>query len=289
MNSQTSRKLIVAGGLAAVVVTGVVIFALRSPATSVAHGPPPSAASEIPGAPPVAGAQTPGAPPVAGAQTPGAPPVAGAQTPGAPPASAAQTPPAAPPAVAQIPAAPAAVAEIPDTHAAIAHKDRVATKSADTATASAAEPKLARNRHPAKAATSAVATNDTVTRTGSAADTSEKTAAETVANSVDSVKSADELTTPPAPSSPPSVDQKVATGTAEFAASDSQITTDVKSQIAGDSLSKDVNIGVTTTHGVVALTGKLASQDAIDHVKDVAGKVKDVKSVDGSALILASL
>ena len=54
-------------------------------------------------------------------------------------------------------------------------------------------------------------------------------------------------------------------------------------------LSKGVNIGVTTTHGVVALTGTLTSQNAIDHVKDVAGKVKDVKSVDTSALVLASL
>jgi hyperosmotically inducible protein len=75
----------------------------------------------------------------------------------------------------------------------------------------------------------------------------------------------------------------------QLAASDGQITTDVKSQLAGDSLSKDVNIGVSTTHGIVALTGSLASQVAIDHVKDVVGKVKDVKSVDTSALILASL
>ena len=74
-----------------------------------------------------------------------------------------------------------------------------------------------------------------------------------------------------------------------FAAADSQITTDVKSELAGDSLSKDVNIGVTTTHGVVVLSGNLASQDAIDHVRDVAGKVPGVKSVDTSALVLASL
>ena len=95
------------------------------------------------------------------------------------------------------------------------------------------------------------------------------------------------------PPAPPGVaqtpDAPAAVAHTEFAASDSQITTDVKSEIAGDSLSKDANIGVTTTHGVVALTGNLASQDAIDHVKDVAGKVKDVKSVDASALILASL
>jgi hyperosmotically inducible protein len=102
------------------------------------------------------------------------------------------------------------------------------------------------------------------------------------------VKSPEQVTTTPATSSAPAEDQKVATST-ELAAADSQITTDVKSELASDSLSKDVNIGVTTTHGVVALTGTLASQNAIDHVKDVAGKAKDVKSVDASALRLASL
>lgn len=97
-----------------------------------------------------------------------------------------------------------------------------------------------------------------------------------------------EVPTAPATSSSAADGQKAATST-EFAASDGQITTDVKSQLAGDSLSKGVNIGVTTTHGVVALTGTLTSQNAIDHVKDVAGKVKDVKSVDTSALVVASL
>lgn len=97
-----------------------------------------------------------------------------------------------------------------------------------------------------------------------------------------------EVAAAPATSGSPADDQKVATST-EFAASDGQITTDVKSQLAGDSVSKGVNIGVTTTHGVVALTGTLTSQNAIDHVKDVTGKVKDVRSVDTSALVLASL
>jgi hyperosmotically inducible protein len=256
MHSQTSRKIIVAGGMAAVVLVGVVTFALRShPVASVAQTaqPPPPIAQVPPGAP-----------------------------------GAAVEIPAAPATAAQIPAAPPAVAQTPAAPAAVVHNDSVATKSADTATPSAVEPKLAHSRPVAKARTSAVATNSAVTRTVSPADTSEKSAAETVASNFDHVKSADESTPPPATSSSPADEQKVGTGT-EFAASDSQITTDVKSQIAGDSLSKDANIGVTTTHGVVALTGNLASQGAIDHVKDVAGKVKDVKSVDASALILASL
>jgi hyperosmotically inducible protein len=246
MNSNTSRKIIVASGMAVVVGTGLVIFALRvHSGTSVAQTPHP-------------------------------------------PAPVAQTPAAAPAAAAQIPAVPGAVAQVPDAPAAVAPSDSVGAKSADTATPSAVEPKLARSRHLAKASTSAAATNGTVTPTGSAADTREKPAAETVANSAGGVKSADELTTPPATGSSPADDQKVGTS-AGVAASDSQITTDVKSEIAGDRLSKDVNIGVTTTQGIVALTGSLASQDAIDHFKDVAGKVPGVKSVDTSALVLASL
>jgi hyperosmotically inducible periplasmic protein len=234
MNSETSRKIIVAGGMAVVVGTGLVIFALR-----VHSGP-------------------------SVARTPH------------PPAPVAQTPAAAPAAAAETLAAPAAVAQVPGAP----DSGSVGAKSADTVTPSAVESKLARSRHLATASTSAVATNDAATRPGSAADTSEKPAAEAVANS--------ELTTTPATSSSPADDQRPGTSM-EFAASDSQITTDVKSQIAGDSLSKDVNIGVSTTHGAVALTGSLASQDAIDHFKDVVGKVPGVKSVDTSALVLASL
>lgn len=243
MDSQTTRKIIVAGGMAAVVGIGVVIFALRS------H----SAASV---------AQT----------TPAVPPPV------------AQMPPAAPEAAAPMPEAPPAV-QIPDAPAVVAHSDAARTKSADAATAAAVEPKLARNRHRARADT----TNSTVTRTESAAGTSEKPAVETVADGVDPVmKSAAEVPPPPAISGSSADNQNVGAST-DLAAADSQITTDVKSQIAGDTLTKDVPIGVITTHGVVALTGSLASQDAIDHVKDVVGKVKDVKSVDSSALILASL
>jgi BON domain len=150
---------------------------------------------------------------------------------------------------------PAAAAPIPD---------------APAAAASAVEPKPARSPHLAEADSSAVEATGTGTRTRSTANASEHSPTEAVT------------------SSSPTDDQRMGTST-EPAASDSQITTDVKSQLAGDSLSKDVNIGVSTTDGVVTLTGTLANQTTIDHVKDVAGRVKDVKSVDTSALVLASL
>ena len=186
MNSYTSRKIIVAGGMVVVVGIGVVIFALRVHSeTSVAQTPKPAT------------------------------PVA-------------QTPADARAAADQIPIAPAAVVP-PDAPAAVPPTASVGTKNADTATASAVEPKPARNRHLAKADTSAVATNGTHgtgTHTVSAADTSGKPAAEPAA----SVKSAAESTPPPATGSSPADDQKVETSTPPPpAASDAPITTDVKS------------------------------------------------------------
>jgi hyperosmotically inducible protein len=118
---------------------------------------------------------------------------------------------------------------------------------------------------------------------------------------MDGGTSADAPTTPSAPSGMTANAPEVAMSTepaarssapiassTETATSDIQITTAVKSEIAADSGSKDANVGVTTTNGVVVLTGTMATQDAIDHVKGVAAKVKDVKSVDTSALKITS-
>jgi len=66
--------------------------------------------------------------------------------------------------------------------------------------------------------------------------------------------------------------------------SDIWITTKVKSDILGDSVSKGFHVSVATTHGVVVLKGLLANQDAIDHVRDIVEKVDGVKSVDTSGL-----
>ena len=179
-----------------------------------------------------------------------------------PPAPVEQLPDATPATVAPAVVAPAAVAQVVGAPATPAHKDVIVTK-------------LAVTRHLAKADGSAVVTHDTVTR-------------------VEPVESATELTTPrtvstdPTLAPTPAIDQTVVPS-AQLATADSQITTDVKSEIAVDTLSKDVSIGVITTNGVVALSGSLTSQDAIDHVKEVVAKVKDVKSVDTSALILVNL
>ena len=64
----------------------------------------------------------------------------------------------------------------------------------------------------------------------------------------------------------------------------SKITTEVKSALAADSVTKDADISVNTTQGVVVVSGTVPNQDAADHVKMVAQNVPDVKSVDTSAL-----
>lgn len=79
-----------------------------------------------------------------------------------------------------------------------------------------------------------------------------------------------------------------AASNAERVVSDSWITTKVKSEILANSVSKAFKVSVKTKRGAVALTGKLPSQDAIDLVKMIAEKVKGVKSVDVSGLVIGA-
>lgn len=75
---------------------------------------------------------------------------------------------------------------------------------------------------------------------------------------------------------------------AERAVSDSWITTKVKSEILANSVSKGFKVSVTTKKGAVALKGKLPNSDAVELVKMIAEKVKGVKSVDTSGLVVGS-
>ena len=141
--------------------------------------------------------------------------------------------------------------------------------------------------------------NGIVTLTGSAPGSNAKSTAETIARSVDGVKRVDDdLKTPSAASDVSSDTRSVASDvssdthkvvkTTKRVASDSWITTKVKSEIAADSLSKGFKVSVTTKHGVVVLSGTLTSRHAIDHVKEIAEKVHGVRRVDTSALKIGS-
>lgn len=78
------------------------------------------------------------------------------------------------------------------------------------------------------------------------------------------------------------------TNTVEKAVSDSWITAKVKSEILANSASKGLKVNVTTKSGVVALKGKLPTQEAADLVKSIAMNVKGVQSVDASGLTIES-
>ena len=67
---------------------------------------------------------------------------------------------------------------------------------------------------------------------------------------------------------------------------DSQITAEVKSEVAA--VDPGGNIDVATRDGVVALTGSVPSQDVIDKVRLVARNVPAVKDVDVSALMIGN-
>jgi hyperosmotically inducible protein len=248
--SSSSRKIIVAIAMVVVVAVGTVTFALRS------HHP--TAVAQLP----------------------------------AVPASVPQTPDAAT-SSSQTQDVPAVAPQTPDVPISAAQRDRFAS--------SAVEPKSAADRPVAKALTSVGTSNHSVARTDSAVISNEKPAVAAVAGSTGGGSSVDAPTTPSAPSGMAANAPEVAMSTepgasnsapaalsTETATSDIRITTAVKSEIAADSSSKDANVGVTTTNGVVVLTGTMATQDAIDRLKGVAEKVEDVKSVDTSALKVTS-
>jgi osmotically-inducible protein OsmY len=77
-----------------------------------------------------------------------------------------------------------------------------------------------------------------------------------------------------------------ATSETQRVASDTWITTKVKSLIYADSISQGFEVGVTILHDAVVLDGELDDQQSIDHVVDIAKSVEGVKSVDTSGLTI---
>jgi hyperosmotically inducible periplasmic protein len=71
-------------------------------------------------------------------------------------------------------------------------------------------------------------------------------------------------------------------------AADAWITTKVKSEFGTTKGIRATDISVSTTDGVVTLTGKVASEDEKEHATRVAQLVKGVKSVDSSGLTIGA-
>ena len=182
----------------------------------------------------------------------------------------------------------ATVAETPEAQRLEAHSEGVVAALNDTVITAAVKSKMAGDVRLRNSDVDVTTNNGAVTLTGIATGWEAKSAAEMIAKSVEGVNSVrDEMRTPAvATTASPSV--HAAAKATERVASDSWITTKVKSEIAADSLTKGATVGVTTLHGAVVLKGTLASFDAIEHVKEIAEKVKDVKSVDTTGMKIAT-
>lgn len=174
------------------------------------------------------------------------------------------------------------VAAADDTPA--AHSDSVGAAISDTGITAKVKAKYLGDDRLKSAHIKVVTTNGVVTLTGSAPSSDTKSAAEELAQSVEGVKSVDDQLKTAADHG---TLHHVAAKT-EREGSDSWITTKVKSEILADSVSKGFEVSVKTTGGVVILTGTLANNDAVAHVKDLAEKVKGVKSVDTTHLATVS-
>lgn len=168
------------------------------------------------------------------------------------------------------------------------HSDGIGAAASDTVITAKVKSQFIDDGRLKKSDISVTTTNGVVTLTGFATSAGAKSAAETVAASVNGVKSVDNQLKGPSTADAAASKLDKAEVSTKKAVSDSWITTKVKSEIMADSVSKGFKVSVKTMHGVVVLKGALANQDAIDHVKDIAAQVKGVKSVDTSALSIAS-
>ncbi len=65
---------------------------------------------------------------------------------------------------------------------------------------------------------------------------------------------------------------------------DSWITTKVKADLLAAEATKGLDINVTTTNGIVTLSGKLDSKAEVDQAVALARAIKGVKSVDATTL-----
>jgi len=164
------------------------------------------------------------------------------------------------------------------------HSDSIGAAITDTAVTAKVKAKLLDDSRLKNAHISVTTTNGAVTLTGTAPSSDAAAAAKELSASVDGVKTVDDqIKTPSLADSVATRTDKATKDTGKYA-SDSWITTKVKSELLADSLTKGLDINVKTRNGVVALSGTVANDDAADHVKDIARKVKGVKSVDSTGL-----
>jgi hypothetical protein len=71
------------------------------------------------------------------------------------------------------------------------------------------------------------------------------------------------------------------------AETDDTITSKVNDQLSSDSVARELHVAVSTTNGVVSLTGTAPNQEAIDRAKELAANVRNVARVDTTGLTVS--
>jgi hyperosmotically inducible periplasmic protein len=278
MNSNSTSKIVVGVGLAVVLGVGATVFTVRAKHDAqIAHtAAAPAALSAATNQPADATAPVQSASP---------------QSPTDQPA----TPPSVPPAVAPV-VAPSPVAQNAPTPSNVVNDDQ--SKPAKSKAKDRSDRHVAKSRDSSATADTRIASagNSNASRTQDSASSTpgmkSDQAAAPAPSSTDMLApaavgaSADTQQAAPQTGQEEAMSPSAAATSNDPVASDSQITADVKSQIA--TAAPNSNVDVTTTNGVVALAGSASSQDAVDQARQAAQRVAGVKHVDASALTVSS-
>lgn len=126
--------------------------------------------------------------------------------------------------------------------------------------------------------------NGTVILTGTANADETRRAAEALASQVEGVTRVENRIATPSTRNTVKEDASRAAEKGEQVASDSWITTKVKSSLLSDSLTEGMNISVKTVKGVVTLSGSVDSKEKYERALQIAQKIEGVKSVDAAGL-----
>jgi len=129
--------------------------------------------------------------------------------------------------------------------------------------------------------------NGVVTLTGSAPNSTAKDAAESLASNVSGVRSVNNQIDAPSTTSELGSKANHATHETATAVEDTAVTADLKTKFAADGRTKGSDISVTTSNGIVALSGTVVSEAQKTHVIYVARHTKGVQQVDTTALSIA--
>lgn len=126
--------------------------------------------------------------------------------------------------------------------------------------------------------------NGTVILTGSTSSDEARQAAEEIALQVKGVSRVENrLSSPSSTNTIKERSEETLQRTGRIA-SDSWITTKIRSGLLADPITKSMNIGVKTVEGVVSLSGRVATQAEYDHALQLAKGIKGVKRVNTTEL-----